>query len=130
MLEGRPVYVAIDDADSNLEAVGFEKTRRVGDRLPLMFRIRGFHENRLPFAVRIRNLKSAPTARLTLSSSGRRADGSGEQIDDGSRQTRHVDVRLPDWTGVTIDTEVHDVVERKMVARQHQEKPSPRKGMV
>jgi hypothetical protein len=113
VLDGRPVYATINDtdADSNLEAVGFESRRL--NQLPLMFRFRAFHENRLPFTVHVQNAKRPATARLTLTSSGHppKADN---QTTSGASQTGSIDIRLPDWSGVDVPDVEPQEVERKL----------------
>lgn len=113
VLDGRPVYVTINDtdADSNLEAVGFE-TRRL-NQLPLMFRFRAFHENRLPFTVRVQNPRHPATARLTLTSIAHPPNADDQTSASSTAQTGNIDVRLPDWSGLNAADVEPQEVERK-----------------
>jgi hypothetical protein len=97
VIEGRPVYAILNNKSpdvDNLEAVGFESRRL--NQLPLMFRFRAFHENRLPFVVSVKDVHYPPLGHLTLTSQGRPPLPAAS----GSRQTTVIEVRLPDWTGI------------------------------
>jgi len=127
VLEGRPVYIAINstDRDNNLEAVGFEPKRL--NQLPLMFRFRAFHENRLPFTVRVKDADRKAAARMTLTSVGRAPGSESHETPIESRQTGSMDVYLPDWSGLGVaEVEADDVVLRKTAAVQNTSRPGGR----